>query len=92
VLEMISTGIQEGQKSVKYRILSPRIHHDPLFGGLLPGIMETRWCARENRSDDFGKGKSLALLPCKGPACDDWEDGPVTYCIHLVRYDKGRTL
>ena len=55
--------------------------------------METRWCSRENRFEDFGKGIiPLALLPCQGEVCEDWEPGPVKWCVHMVRVDKGRWL
>jgi hypothetical protein len=50
------------------------------------------WCARENRFENFRNEKSLALEPCKGPDCYEWEAGPVKYCIHLVQYDKGRMV
>jgi hypothetical protein len=51
------------------------------------------WCARNNRFEDFGKGITpLALVPCTGPGCEEWEEGPARYCIQLVRYDKGMML
>ena len=57
-----------------------------------PGIMEL-WCSRENRFEDFGKGIiPIAQVPCIGPDCEEWVDGPVRFCIHLARVDKGRRL
>ncbi|MCE5297357.1 MAG: hypothetical protein LLF84_00185 [Methanoregulaceae archaeon] len=54
---------------------------------------ETHWCNRENRFENFGKGIiPIALLPCKGEACEEWETGPMKHCIHLVRVEKGRRL
>ncbi|MDD1708261.1 MAG: hypothetical protein LUQ33_03705 [Methanoregulaceae archaeon] len=55
-------------------------------------MAETRWCNRANRFQDIGKGIiPIALLPCKGESCEEWEPGP-KWCIHLVRVEKGRRL
>lgn len=72
--------------------LSPCICRDTISISISPRIMaETRWCNRQNRFEDFGKGIiPIALLPCKGESCKEWETGPMKRCIHLVRVEKGR--
>lgn len=49
--------------------------------------------SRGNRFENFGKGViPLALVPCAGETCDDWETGRVKWCIHLVRVQNGRVI
>jgi len=52
---------------------------------------ETHWCSRENRLENFGR-IPIALLPCKREACEQWEDGPMKRCVHLVKVERGRRI
>lgn len=47
------------------------------------------YCARGYPKEEREKDPTLGLPPCKGPACEQWEDGPVKYCVLLVRTEKG---
>lgn len=45
------------------------------------------WCSAGNSIPSLEKnpGKNLALVPCTGAACPEWEDG---LCCHLERVGK----
>lgn len=40
---------------------------------------------------EAGQTLPIALTPCKGEACHQWEPGPVKYCVHMIRVNnRGR--
>jgi hypothetical protein len=45
------------------------------------------WCSAGNSLPELEKhpGKSLALVPCPGSGCPEWEDGR---CGHIERVGK----